>query len=349
MPIGDGHGAVRLVDVSGNTIQLDTSGRITLAGGSITASVSGEPVKVSGETVIAKVSGETVISNVSGSTVTAKISGETVISTVSGNVVVTSVSGNAVIFSGQGVWVSGSVSVSGNAVTSSGDTYITKISGETIIAKVSGEGIWISGTVIGKVSGEVVVVQSGGAVRLLNLAGTSGIATPTFGSDVTQGSQNTGLAVYSLTTAMEPIQGVVNRVRTTASGTAASQSGLIFRLLTCVSGDPVKVSGETVNMAAQTITAPDWLAITGNSGGTVLATQACTMVRITNLSGNNIMLVGGTGTAAPVSGSKGIPLASNTTTTQGIDTSMDFPVTNANLLRVVAHTDGQKIAYMTFG
>ena len=28
--IGEGNGAVRLVDVSGNTIQLDTSGRVTI-------------------------------------------------------------------------------------------------------------------------------------------------------------------------------------------------------------------------------------------------------------------------------------------------------------------------------
>jgi len=49
--IGEGHGAVRLVDVSGNTAQFDTSGNINI-NGSITATVSGQPVKVSGETVI---------------------------------------------------------------------------------------------------------------------------------------------------------------------------------------------------------------------------------------------------------------------------------------------------------
>ena len=334
---------MRLVDTSGNTAAFDTSGRVTIAGGSITASISGEPVKISGETVIAKVSGETVISNVSGNIVTAKISGETVISTVSGNVIVTSVSGNAVNLSGQGVWVSGTV--------------ITSISGNAVI--FSGQGVWVSGSVsisgnavtssgdthIAKVSGEPIVVTSGAKVILLNVAGTSGLSTPSFGSDSITAANQYGLAIQALTYGFTDFNAGMARSRLAPSGAAVS--GIGYRLVTDFSGAVATVSGNTVNNAAQTITTPAWLTITGNSGGTTLAAQACTMVRIQNLSGNGTMLVGGIGTAAPVSGTKGIALWPSALSTIG--TELDFPVSNANLISVVAHTSGNQVAYMTFG
>lgn len=292
---------------------------------------------MSGDTVIAKISGETIVSTISGNVVVTSVSGNAVNLSGQGvwvsGTVVTSVSGNAVIFSGQGVWVSGSVSVSGNAVTSSGDTYIAKTSGETIRLVLS------SG-----LNGVYLVNQSGNTiVPVINPADNLSVNTFT-------------LYTTAYIGAVEGSTAKLNRLRSTTSGLHESQSGIVFRLLTCISGDPVKVSGETistsisgntVNNAAQTITAPAWLAITGASGGTTLAAQACTMVRLQNLSGNGTMLVGGIGSAAPVSGTKGIALWPSALSTIG--TELDFPVTNANLISVVAHTSGNNVAYMTFG
>ena len=100
------------------------------------------------------------------------------------------------------------------------------------------------------------------------------------------------------------------------------------------------MSGATVTQTYGNVTVPTWLTLTGASGGTVLTSQACSSVRIVSLSGNGYILVGGTGTSAPVSGTQGIPLST---------TPLDFPVSNANLLRAVAHTSGNQIAVMTFG
>ena len=261
--IGEGHGAVRLTDVSGNTMQLDTSGRITIAGGSITASISGD-------TVIAKISGETVISNVSGNVVTAKVSGEF-------------------------------VSISGG---SNGIIAVKLVSSGNGLALITGTGDSLS------------------SANSLLYAGAHMLALRENGS---------GFA----------------RLRMTESGQTAPMSGVGWNLGVNFSGAVATVSGNTVNMAGAVVTAPTWVAITGASGGTTLASQACTMVRLMNLSGNGTMLVGGTGTAAPVSGTKGIMLWPGSLSVQG--TEMDFPVNNANLLAVVAHTSGNTLAYMTFG
>ena len=356
--IGEGHGAVRLVDTSGNTIQLDTSGRVTIAGGSITASISGD-------TVIAKVSGETMkIENVTSGIFAVKVvnSGGTMIGIINNNTDTSLVDGNqsfvvaaqmyahsnsgtafhrvrvtqsgdATPMSGVGfclpVNFSGAVAtISGNAVTSSGDTYIAKVSGEVV-----------------NVSGNVVVAASGLRVVIMNSAGTlTSINASTVDSFAATAN---GLNTVSYSFAFRENGSGFGRIRLTESGQAAPMSGVGFKLAVDFSGAVATVSGNAVNMAGAVVTAPTWLQITGLSGGTTLTSQACTMVRLMNLSGNGTMLVGGTGTAAPVSGTKGIPLWPGNLSTQG--TEMDFHVNNANLLSVVAHTSGNNLAYMTFG
>lgn len=215
--------------------------------------------------------------------------------------------------------------VSGDSITASGDTYIAKVSGETI---------------------RLSQVLSGfNGVCITDQPGTTPALVASWGSVDANATTLKSLFTTSMLEAFDPVGAVVNRLRTTASGTAASQNGVVFRLLTCVSGDPVTVSGSTVNNAAQVITAPAWVVITGASGGTNLASQACTIARLVNLSGNGTMLVGGTGTQAPVSGTKGIPLWQPTANVP----YLDFPVTNTNLLSLVAHTSGNSVAVLTFG
>ncbi len=103
------------------------------------------------------------------------------VATISGNAVTTSISGNAVIFSGQGVWISGSVatSVSGNAVIFSGQgvwvsgTVATSVSGNAVI--FSGQGVWVSGTVITSTSGNYTNF-SGQAVSVSGNAVTTSVS-----------------------------------------------------------------------------------------------------------------------------------------------------------------------------
>lgn len=371
--IGEGHGAVRLVDTSGNTIQLDTSGRVTIAGGSITASISGD-------TVIAKISGETLIVNNSGSTVIAKVSGEPVaLWQASGRngIYITDQSGatparvfittsdaetnsnviavGAYLYATRVTGFHARLKATESGVPMSGVGYklavdfsgaVATISGNAVTTSISGNAITASGdTYIAKVSGEVMKLMNSGAVAIGQTSNTATCNLKTPNNDV-QDPALIGLSVVSFQHGFrEASTSGWARLRVTESG--QGMSGINYKLAVDFSGAVATVSGNAVNMAAQTVTAPTWLVITGNSGGTTLSSQACTMVRIMNLSGNGTMLIGGTGTAAPVSGTKGIPLwpaSLNNNTSE-----MDFPVTNANLLAVVAHTSGNSVSYMTFG
>lgn len=172
--------------------------------------------------VQARISGQTVISKVSGQTIVAKISGQRVEAKVSGQ---------AIKISGQTVLLAGTP-----AVGVSGATVIARVSGQTVISKISGAQIAVTGTVI--ISGTIISKISGQVVKMsgqtVYIAGT-----PAMG--------------VSGATVIARISG--QRVQTSVSGNllVARTSGQTH--ISKISGQAVKISGQIVNIAGQTLIA----------------------------------------------------------------------------------------------
>ena len=235
---GDPRSIKDQIRISGNVVITS----ISISGMSL--SVSGQPVTVSGDVV--NVSGQSMFVYLSGGSVSASISGQPVSTSVSGNIVEISGQAMYVYISGGGSSVSGSaVTVSGNVVNISGQPVVTSISGDAVVTSISGNVVWgtgtsgqvqvqttsgsfitVSGTVITSVSGNVVQV-SGQAVFVYVSGGS-------FSADVS------GNVVWGYGTSGQMPVFTVSGSWVTISGTfQVSLSG--STITASVSGQPISV------------------------------------------------------------------------------------------------------------
>jgi len=278
--------------------------RIKMVAGQTVAISSGNIAVVSGN--VAVISGE--IHVMSGQLI-AKVSGETVIAKVSGEIVY--VSGQPVKVSGQIVYVSG------QPVKVSGQTVVAKVSGQVVVVEsglyvmgdISGQIVYVSGqpvkvsgqTVIAKVSGQVVVVESGLYVM----------------GDIS------GQIVY-------------------VSGQPVKVSGQT--VITSVSGNVVvaKVSGEVMQIAPPTEFKTGLIRIiTDASGGEVLHSGAVKAAQIKSLATNSGVIAIGGATNRPwyqdTCSGLGFVLDPGEVKSEDID--------NFNRLYVVAQVSGDQISF----
>jgi len=293
----DQSGAVRVPMIQSGTRKL----AITASGSEIGVA-SGEVHVMSGE-LIAKVSGETV-SVASGAEIIwrgVQVSGAVIVSgdvKISGETV-TVASGAEIIW--RGVQVSGTVGVSGE-VTS-------KISGEAILAArnlptpglsgaptiASGDVGWlltdadgraIVGVESGEIhilSGEVVAKVSGETVSV-----ASGVEIIWRGVQVSGTVEVSGGVVVSGTVRAE-VSGDIVKI---SGETVSLQSGTTVLL---ESGTKVKVSGEVLKVIAPSALLADYVQITDQSGGTELASGAIVHVTVTNINESGHVWVGPAG------------------------------------------------------
>ena len=98
------------------------------------------------------------------------------------------------------------------------------------------------------------------------------------------------------------------------------------------------ISGQNLKEYGATVRTASWLNITGASGGTQLSSASCFALTIRSHSGNALMLVGGTGTNTPVSGSIGLHLFGGE--------SYEARVNNPNTISLVATTSGQQVSLL---
>lgn len=166
------------------------------------------------------------------------------------------------------------------------------------------------------------------AVYLTNQAGTSGVLVAQTGDNVTNGTM-IGLFAHSTLNAWDETANRFNRVRTTVSGSIASQVGTQFRLLT-----DTTEGGTTFRTRIS-----GYLPVTDASGGASVGSGVCAYgVNLRNISGsvNGIIWVGGSGIGlAPFSG-HGRPLLTDDETT--------IRVNNFLQLRAVANISGVLLA-----
>lgn len=222
------------------------------------------------------------------------------------------------------------VNASGQLAVDLGGANITAtadISGEIVYARVSGQTIYhISGFNDVQISGQTVALwmASGrNAVYLTNEPQTS-VAQVAAAAD-NQNVQNSLFVTAQLTANDQNVATKWNRVRHTASGSALSQDGTVFRLL----ADTTQ-AGDTLRTAAS-------VQCTDFSGGTIIgAVRTIHGLVVKNLSGNAPVYVGGIGTNAPFSG-KGYILMGNE--------EREFRVQSASGVKVFATVSGQLISY----
>ena len=198
-------------------------------------------VYMSGQTVTTSISGNVVVAsvttNVSGNTVYV-VSGKSYLqafdpSGVVWNDVWVNNSGQhrlLVSFSGEGVWVSGSVSVSGNAVT-------TTVSGNVVIASFSGQGVWISGTVI----------LNSGRTQIVGSVNANPVSVDVLTDNMVH-SGNAFLTASALL-GMRELSGLT-RIRVTESGQSAPMSGIGYKLAVEFSGSiaNARISGQAIRL-----------------------------------------------------------------------------------------------------
>lgn len=223
-------------DISGTSVTV--IGGVTISGNQVFISgqpvtVSGNAIRISGQTVIAEISGQTIIvpsTSVSGNAL--RISGQTIIGEISGQTIIvpfTSVSGNAVKTSGQVAYiVSGQNGVQIYGYDPSGDALrplIVNQSGGNVLRVDAG-----SISVASNVSGNAVRI-SGETVRLVS--GHNG--TQLYGYDPSGD-------------ALRPL--IVNQ----SGGNVLRVDAGAINVASNVSGNAVRISGETVVLTSGSIT-----------------------------------------------------------------------------------------------
>ena len=114
-------------------------------------------------------------------------------------------------------------------------------------------------------------------------------------------------------------------------------SGIGYKLAVDFSGAVATISGNNVKEYGSTVKTGGWIQIHGASGGQQLSGATCFAATIRSHSGNALMLVGGIGAQAPVSGTVGLHLFGGE--------SYEARVSNLNTISIVAHTSGQFISY----
>jgi len=181
-----------------------------------------------------------------------------------------------------------------------------------------------------------VGVQFSGGYCYSVIQSSGGANTPFFLAPTTDGGTASTLMSMCTIAEMYAVNdnvGSYGRVRITSSGAGISGNGV--KLIVGYSGD------YGISNLGNSLNAPAWTQVHGNSGGVALNAGAGHTVKVSNHSGNGAVLVGFSGGQAPVSGTKGIMINPGT--------DMEFRVTNSNLLSAVAHKSGDFISYVTYG
>src|SRR5215510_222135 len=180
------------------------------------------------------------------------------------------------------------VAVSGQPVNVSGNTVVALISGQTVVANVVTN---ISGQTVYLTSGQNNVQVSGQNVQITGQAivmtTSGGTALSSFVGNVGEGftfATNNMLGNLSENYGFDEAAGRWNRLRLTASGSAASASGTQFRLIVAVSGEPVQVSGQSVRLPNDGVN--NVVQISGQTVNANVSVQ-------TNVSGNVVYLTSG--------------------------------------------------------
>ena len=248
------------MNISGQIVQISGQSMfVYLSGGSVSASISGQPVSTSVSGNIVEISGQAMYmyisgggSSVSGSAVT--VSGNVV--NISGQPVVTSISGDAVVtsISGQMVWgtgTSGQVQVqttSGSFVTVSG-TVSTSVSGNTVTTSISGNVVQISGQFVStSISGNAVITSVSGDAVLTSVSGnviSTGLSGASFSGQITWGTGTSG-QVWVQTTSGSYVS-ISGAVSTSVSGNVVLTSISGNVITTSISGNVVQISGQSVS------------------------------------------------------------------------------------------------------
>ena len=178
---------------------------------------------------------------------------------------------------------------------------VTEVSGQTVIAKISGE------TIVAKISGETVTV--GGSV----------------------------VAKISGETVIAKVSGETLDVNIASSGIMVPVDIQGAAIDVPVTGGPIiaKVSGETVDIVTPTTIQQGYKIVA--AAATQLGSGVIKTVTIRNLSGNDVMWVGG----STVNSGSGYILFAN----EGISIDID----NLNKVYLYANTSGQYVAWIAVG
>jgi hypothetical protein len=304
-----GKGYMQIFDPSGaQWVDLwnDASGSHNLAiVANVETNISGQVVYlVSGHNDV-QMSGQVVL-----------ISGQTVVASVTTNIsgqTVYLVSGQAPVFNygfidASGQWTQLRVTQSGQTISGIPHKFVVTFSGDSIIGSVSGNMVSVSGQAI-RVSGNMVSV--------------SGQAVTVSGNVVLVSGQ---------------LVAVSGLVATSVSGNMVTISGQVVT----VSGNVVNTSGQINYDFGTTLRTTSGTIVTSLSGGTELGSGIVLNVTVRNLSGNNVMYVGGaSGTGHEPFSGKGMLLFGNE--------SQTFEIDNFNKVRLFANTSGQRVRCIGVG
>lgn len=106
-------------------------------------------------------------------------------------------------------------------------------------------------------------------------------------------------------------------------------------IISNISGQIAYISGQVTNDIGTQVVTVAQQAISSASGGTQLPSQACLYCNIYNLSGNQMMFVGGIGSQAPYSGRGGVIYGGE---------EKVYRVNNFNAIRICASINSQLVA-----